>query len=145
MPDPVSPGIIPSTGCSTLRRFFQQGVTAADIAEGLVTFDVDLLDCLQFADKGHIVGKDAGLRDQIGFVSRNTAKATVKALEQLRNRLAHAQDLGDSSSLETAVNLARHLDRVLELTSPVHRGRSQPNDEGVRVMLSGPPTQEEIE
>lgn len=68
-----------------------------------------LLDCLQFADKGDIVARDEQLRRLTRFPSRRAVETFVKALQSLRNNLAHAQDLsGDwNVILELALNLHR--------------------------------------
>jgi hypothetical protein len=55
--------------------------------------DLDLLDCLQFSDRGQIVLRSEELRKQAGFVSRSRGEQTVKELEALRNNLAHSQDI----------------------------------------------------
>ena len=55
--------------------------------------DLDLLDCLQFSDRGQIVLRNEELRKRAGFVSRSRGEQTVKELESLRNNLAHAQDI----------------------------------------------------
>ena len=55
--------------------------------------DLDLLDCLQFSDRGQIVLRNEELRKQAGFVSRSRGEQTVKELEALRNNLAHSQDI----------------------------------------------------
>lgn len=52
-----------------------------------------LIDCLQFADKGQIVARAKAIRRETVFASRSQAEAAVKSLEQLRNNLAHAQDI----------------------------------------------------
>ena len=55
--------------------------------------DLDLLDCLQFSDRGQIVLRNEELRTRAGFVSRSRGEQTVKELEALRNNLAHSQDI----------------------------------------------------
>jgi len=52
-----------------------------------------LFDCLQFADKGQIVARDAQIRQMTIFPSRRAAEDAIKTLERLRNNLAHAQDV----------------------------------------------------
>jgi hypothetical protein len=54
---------------------------------------LQLFDCLQFSDKGQIIARNEEIRKQTVFTSRSQAEATVKDLEQLRNNLAHAQDI----------------------------------------------------
>lgn len=54
---------------------------------------LQLLDCLQFSDKGQIIARNEELRQQTAFPSRRQAEEAIKRLEQLRNNLAHAQDI----------------------------------------------------
>ena len=54
------------------------------------------LDCMQFADKGQIVARNELLRSRTRFSSRAEVERFVQSLQDLRNNLAHAQDiLGD--------------------------------------------------
>jgi hypothetical protein len=54
---------------------------------------LDLFDCLQFSDKGQIIARNEAIRRLTVFPSRSQAEAATKRLEQLRNNLAHAQDI----------------------------------------------------
>jgi hypothetical protein len=54
---------------------------------------IDLADCLQFADKRRIVAKTASLRSALGFRSEGEADEELQRLQQLRDELAHAQDI----------------------------------------------------
>lgn len=54
---------------------------------------IDLADCLQFCDKRDIVIKSEKLRTGIGLLSKTESKALLEDLEELRNNLAHAQDI----------------------------------------------------
>ena len=54
---------------------------------------IDLADCLQFADKRSIIGKTEALRGMLGFASGGKADHTLGELENLRNDIAHAQDV----------------------------------------------------
>jgi hypothetical protein len=74
--------------------------------------DVDLLDCLQFSDRGQIVLRNEALRTRAGFVSRSRGEQTVSQLEALRNNLAHSQDI-IASDWETIVKLTENLDKFL--------------------------------
>jgi hypothetical protein len=76
--------------------------------------DLDLLDCLQFSDKGQIVLRNPQLRERLGFVSRRRGEETVKVLEALRNNLAHSQDI-IACDWETIVGLSENLDRVMSI------------------------------
>lgn len=68
-----------------------------------------LLDCLQFADKGQIVARDESLRARTRFASRREVEEFVKALQDLRNNLAHSQDISDDWPVihDLATNLHR--------------------------------------
>lgn len=55
--------------------------------------DVDLLDCLQFSDKGRILLYDEAQIERFGIKSRSAAGRIMKEIEALRNDLAHAQDI----------------------------------------------------
>lgn len=74
--------------------------------------DLDLLDCLQFSDRGQIVLRNETLRNKAGFVSRSRGEQTVKELEALRNNLAHSQDI-IACDWEIIVKMSENLDKVL--------------------------------
>ncbi|MHC4992290.1 MAG: hypothetical protein ACYTGC_15055 [Planctomycetota bacterium] len=73
---------------------------------------LDLLSCLQFADKAHIVLKDPETRDRLGIPSRSAAKEAIRNVEQLRNLLAHSHDL--SECWEIIVRLSSRFDDLLD-------------------------------
>ena len=54
---------------------------------------VDLLDCLQFGDKGWILSYDEEWRKTVGYQSRREMREALKELEMLRNNLAHTQEI----------------------------------------------------
>ena len=74
--------------------------------------DLDLIDCLQFSDKGQIVARNEKLRSLTRFESRRQLDETTKHLERLRNNLAHAQDIV-TSDWDTIVGLSENLDSIL--------------------------------
>lgn len=74
---------------------------------------IDLLDCIQFSDKGQIVARSEHLRGLTQFESRRQIEDVFKRVERLRNNLAHAQDI-ITSDWDTIVQLSENLDRVLE-------------------------------
>lgn len=65
---------------------------------------LELVDCLQFSDKGTIIARNEEIRKHTIFASRRQAEQAIKQLEQLRNNLAHAQDIL-SGDQETIVQL----------------------------------------
>jgi hypothetical protein len=54
---------------------------------------VELLDCLQFGDKGWIITYDDELRQSLGHKSRRETRTAIKEFENLRNNLAHTQEI----------------------------------------------------
>jgi len=54
---------------------------------------VELVDCLQLGDKGWILTYNEQLRKQLGMASRREARNRVKEIENLRNNLAHTQQI----------------------------------------------------
>jgi len=80
-----------------------------------------LLDCLQFADKGRIVARDDGLRQLTRFASRGEVDRFVAALQDLRNNLAHSQDI--SGDWDVIFELATNLYRIV--LGPVINSDSQ--------------------
>ena len=74
---------------------------------------IDLLDCLQFSDKGQIMARCEQLRKLTRFDSRRQMEQIFKKLERLRNNLAHSQDI-ITNDWETIVDLSENLDSVLE-------------------------------
>ncbi len=69
-----------------------------------------LFDCLQFSDKGQIVARNENVRKFTIFDSRRQAEEDIKKLEQLRNNLAHAQDIL-ASDWDTIVQLCEFVAR----------------------------------
>ena len=68
-----------------------------------------LSDCLQFSDKAQIIARNEAIRRLTRFTSRRQVEEACKALESLRNNLAHSQDIITSdweivSLLATDVN-----------------------------------------
>lgn len=72
-----------------------------------------LLDCLQFSDKGRIAANAPAFRRQLRFESRNSALKTFQELENLRNGLAHSQELV-INNWEVMAGLAATLDAMFQ-------------------------------
>jgi hypothetical protein len=69
-----------------------------------------LVDCLQFSDKGQIIARNEDIRNLTVFASRSQAEEATKRLEQLRNNLAHAQDIL-TSDWDTILQLCEFIAR----------------------------------
>lgn len=70
-----------------------------------------LLDCLQFGDKAQIVARDDALRQLTRFPSRRAVDEFASSLQDLRNNLAHSQDISDNWSM--ICDLTTNLQRVV--------------------------------
>ena len=79
---------------------------------------LELIDCLQFSDKGQIIARNEEIRNLTRFTSRRQVEEAIKALESLRNNLAHSQDIL-SCDWETIVMLCRDLEGVIGGTEQV--------------------------
>jgi len=79
-----------------------------------------LIDCLQFSDKGQIIARNEEIRSLTRFRSRRQMEEAIKALESLRNNLAHSQDIL-ACDWETIVVLCRDLEGVIEGTAQVQQ------------------------
>lgn len=70
-----------------------------------------LLECLHFADKGRIMSRELRLRQHTRFTSRKEVENFVQGLQDLRNNLAHAQDL--AGDWEVICELAANLHQIV--------------------------------
>ncbi|HEY7746082.1 MAG TPA: hypothetical protein VIA07_07090 [Desulfuromonadales bacterium] len=72
---------------------------------------VDLVDCLQFSDKGQIMARLDEFREELGMSKRDADRA-VKELEVLRNNLAHSQKIVNEQWRRIPIFSSR-IDRIL--------------------------------
>jgi hypothetical protein len=82
---------------------------------------IDLEDCLQFSDKSRIVVAEPGVFLQLGFASARAALTALREIEDLRNLLAHSQDIV-SRDVSWLARMARDIEGLLarcEAWSPV--------------------------
>ena len=57
----------------------------------------ELIDCLQLSDKAQIIIQHQPTFEAFGFRSKKAARNVIKELEQLRNNLAHAQQVATNN------------------------------------------------
>lgn len=74
--------------------------------------DCRLVDCLQIKDKADILLHEPQLIEDLGFVSRREADRFARAIESLRNHLAHSQEL-EQEHVVTAARLATFMDSII--------------------------------
>lgn len=72
---------------------------------------VDLVDCLQFSDKGQIMARIDDIRNDLGL-SKKEADRAIKELEALRNNLAHSQKIVNEQWRRIPIFSSR-IDRIL--------------------------------
>lgn len=82
--------------------------------------NLDLIDCLQFSDKGQIITRNEEIRSLTKMQSRRQAEQTIRMLENLRNNLAHSQDI-ISCDWETIVFLCKEMERVIAGTEEIQQ------------------------
>jgi hypothetical protein len=75
-----------------------------------------LVDCLQFSDKGQIIARNEAIRSLTRFTSRRQVEQTCRAMESLRNNLAHSQDIL-SSDWDTIVTFSADIDGIISGTT----------------------------
>jgi len=84
--------------------------------------ELRLLDCLQLPDKGQILLRHRDTRVLLGVASKEAGERTLRKLAQLRNSLAHAQDIV-TGDWDTILRLAARLEDIVLLGSTFTRPR----------------------
>jgi hypothetical protein len=84
--------------------------------------DLRLVDCLQLADKGLILLRREETRRLLDVPSKEAGERTLKKLGQLRNGLAHAQDIV-TGDWDMVLRLAGRLEDIVLLGSTFSRPR----------------------
>lgn len=77
--------------------------------------NMELLDCLQFADKNTIILRSEGILDKIPY-SKNGIRRILNRSEQLRNYIAHSREFIEASSGQI-IDLSLEIDNLLERIS----------------------------
>jgi hypothetical protein len=75
---------------------------------------IQLSDCLQLCDKRDIVLNEQPLKELLGIESKSKGKDFFKKLENLRNNLAHSQDLNTQNSWNEMISLIEQTEKLLE-------------------------------
>ena len=76
-------------------------------------------EALPTVEKSHIVVKNDGLQKDLGFHSRNEMEAFLNQLRDLRDELAHAQDIF-SGRWPQIVDLVQNMDNFLQTAEDRH-------------------------
>lgn len=75
--------------------------------------EISLLDCLQFCDKKDIVASKSRLRELLELGSKQKARRALERAVDLRDRIAHGQDLVASDSWHNFSKTVLWIERVL--------------------------------
>ncbi|MBT2656090.1 hypothetical protein J7E81_12780 [Bacillus sp. ISL-18] len=75
---------------------------------------IQLSDCLQICDKRDIVLNKDSLRERLGIENKTKGKQFFKKLEELRNNLAHSQDINTENSWNETFSLIEQTENILE-------------------------------
>ncbi|WP_160723661.1 hypothetical protein [Bacillus sp. USDA818B3_A] len=75
---------------------------------------IQLGDCLQICDKRDIVLNETPLRKLLGIETKTKGKEFFKKLEELRNNLAHSQDINTENSWNDTLSLIEQTEHLLE-------------------------------
>ena len=74
---------------------------------------LDLVDCLQFADKRDLLLSSESMRKHLGFQTNQEAKELLDNVEALRDKLAHSQDIVSGTIWEKLINNVSEAERVI--------------------------------
>jgi hypothetical protein len=75
---------------------------------------IDLLDCLQFCDRQKLVLGSPAASAWFGITNARATGRVLRGVEDLRNRLAHAQDLVNGTTWEATANVVAVAEELLE-------------------------------
>jgi predicted transcriptional regulator len=82
---------------------------------------IELIDCLQFCDKRDLILRVSGAVSHLGFATHRRLDRFLTEAEEVRDLLAHGQDLVAGSSWPERIQLIMELQRVLQsLESATH-------------------------
>lgn len=75
---------------------------------------IQLSDCLQICDKRDIVLNESPLRELLGIETKSKGNRFFKNLEELRNNLAHSQNIHTENSWNEMFSLIEQTEKLLE-------------------------------
>jgi hypothetical protein len=76
--------------------------------------ELDLADCLQLADKLHIIFESAEAKALLGDALMSPGEETLRSAEDLRNKLAHANDLVGGTTWPELIDLVDAAEDLLK-------------------------------
>jgi len=78
--------------------------------------NLELIDCLQICDKGDLATKNPKIQDILHFESKTSGPTLFKKIENVRDKLAHSQDISAGTTWEEIIDLAGDVERLIQLS-----------------------------
>lgn len=88
---------------------------------------IDLADCLQFCDKRELILRSKEIRECIGIESKKSGELLLKSAEDLRNKLAHAQDIVTGTTWPKIIDLAKDIEALLKRCEEIEINKQSSN------------------
>lgn len=76
--------------------------------------ELELIDCLQLSDKKELIVKNNKILNLFGFSKTKTRKV-MKRIQNLRDKLAHSQDLVSGSSWTEIIDTVKNTEKIINI------------------------------
>lgn len=120
-----------------IRRHYDDRTWTEELSEGRledardfqdqrrrVDQDLDLVDCLQFADKRDLVLAPESLRKELDIASKRQGQRSLREAQTLRDNLAHAQDLAEGADWGDIIETVLWMEDFLERSEQYFKSKS---------------------
>jgi len=77
---------------------------------------LDLVDCLQFCDKGDLASAHLEIQRILHFESKKSGLKLLKSIEKVRDKLAHSQDIVAGTTWEEIIDLTGNIEELIRLS-----------------------------
>ncbi len=74
--------------------------------------EIGLIDCLQLCDKKKLIAKNDSIMNVLNM-SKNKLRSVIDDIEDLRNNLAHSQDIMNSTTWPDLINVLDNLEEII--------------------------------
>jgi hypothetical protein len=75
--------------------------------------ELDLIDCLQLCDKRTLVLASSAIMTELKLESKKSGNKTLKDIEELRDKLFHAQDIVTGTNWEEVIALVENVEELI--------------------------------
>lgn len=87
--------------------------------------EIDLTDCLQFADKRDLVLASKEMRDHLGLESKKGTQSVLRNIEKIRDKLAHSQDIVSGTTWEELIDVVQKVEWMLQRSDDIVEKEAQ--------------------